>query len=1158
MKNLLLGLVSILLLNFIYAQNGDCTTPSTVVQNDANSLSPGSTFTQCLIAPNEISGKVIIYSQVTSSADGTLGLIQSIQTGCSRNSLFSTRSAELFPENDCSGIPITPSATIANPTYSSTFNPEWTGLTPSTNYTVRITITVPPACSGDVREVCLNQYYPQVASAPTVCGLCATPTCPIYNAPDATTSSATYTQIYDPSPTDLVGPLTFTNYYSITTTQVGTLGVKQAISGGTSCITRTYSLKEVCAGPDLTPDRLNANNVGSGFNPEWDNLPVGTYILAITTNLSDPTCLFDYSKAGWYLIPPPVPACPTDQSFIKLDWAQNNPFPAFSPTSFSCNDGPQRIWKNIEAANIDKKGELEAFPGFIMEVITNAASDVNTSVIVSVNGTPYSYYGPGPAPVGVLDWGPMTVPPSKQLILEPFLPAGANVTIQICDARGVAQSFAYTVNDYSTGVVLKSGTATPSAGNCTSMNFTLSSPVMTWNIDSNASFITNNNDGSGTFNPSTLSVGPHTINYSWNNGAGCTITATQNITITCPVPPVPACPTDQSFIKLDWAQNNPFPAFTPTSFNCNSGPQRIWKNIEAANIDKKGELEAFPGFIIEVITNAASDVNTSVLVSVNGTPYSYYGPGPAPVGVLDFGVMSVPPNTQVIYEPFLPAGANISIQVCDARGVAQSFAYTVNDYSTGVVLKSGTATPSSGNCTVMNFTLSSPVMTWNIDNNASLITNNNDGSGTFNPSTLSAGPHTINYTWNNGAGCTITATQNITINPLVVPNSTNVSICSGSTATLTATGASVYNWYNAATAGTKVGSSDVYTTPVLSAPTSYWVSSGSGLCESARLKVDVTIKPDVVPTFNTIPAICQNAVAPLLQNPSNDSKTGTWNPSIINTSTAGTTAYVFTPTAGQCASVKTINITINPKVTPVFNLTSDICINSTGQSLPLTSDNAIPGTWVPSSIVTTNAGSNTYQFTPSAGQCATGVTETINVIAKPTANATASVITGNPILNVDFTNSSTNATTLNWDFGNGSNSTVNGNASATYSSPGTYTVTLTASNNICPDATWTQIIIVKPIDPLVVIIPNIFTPNNDQINDDYFLDVKNAETFEAAIYNRWGNELISLVHSSDKWNGKLSSGDLADEGTYFVKYKIVGYDKTVKEGVTFFHLHLGL
>jgi gliding motility-associated-like protein len=449
-------------------------------------------------------------------------------------------------------------------------------------------------------------------------------------------------------------------------------------------------------------------------------------------------------------------------------------------------------------------------------------------------------------------------------------------------------------------------------------------------------------------------------------------------------------------------------------------------------------------------------------------------------------------------------------------------------------------------------------MTWNIDNNASLITNNNDGSGTFNPSSLSAGPHTINYTWNNGAGCTITATQNITINPLVVPNSTNVSICSGSTATLTATGASVYNWYNAATAGTKVGSSNVYTTPVLSAPTSYWVSSGSGLCESARLKVDVTIKPDVVPTFNTIPAICQNAVAPLLQNPSNDSKTGTWNPSIINTSTAGTTAYVFTPTAGQCASVKTINITINPKVTPVFNLTSDICINSTGQSLPLTSDNAIPGTWVPSSIVTTTVGTSTYQFTPSAGQCAQGTTETINVLANPLANATPSVISGNPILNVDFTNSSTNATTLNWDFGNGSNSTVNGNASATYSSPGTYTVTLTAGNNICPDATWTQIIIVKPIDPLVVVIPNIFTPNNDQINDDYFLDVKNAETFEAAIYNRWGNELISLVHSSDKWNGKLSSGDLADEGTYFVKYKIVGYDKTVKEGVTFFHLHLGL
>ncbi len=74
MKSILFFIFIAILSFSSFTQNGTCSIPSTVVQNDGNSPSPGSTFTQCVIAPDEISGKVIIYSQVTSSADGTLGL----------------------------------------------------------------------------------------------------------------------------------------------------------------------------------------------------------------------------------------------------------------------------------------------------------------------------------------------------------------------------------------------------------------------------------------------------------------------------------------------------------------------------------------------------------------------------------------------------------------------------------------------------------------------------------------------------------------------------------------------------------------------------------------------------------------------------------------------------------------------------------------------------------------------------------------------------------------------------------------------------------------------------------------------------------------------------------------------------------------------------
>ena len=46
--------------------------------------------------------------------------------------------------------------------------------------------------------------------------------------------------------------------------------------------------------------------------------------------------------------------------------------------------------------------------------------------------------------------------------------------------------------------------------------------------------------------------------------------------------------------------------------------------------------------------------------------------------------------------------------------------------------------------------------------------------------------------------------------------------------------------------------------------------------------------------------------------------TGVWSPATINTATAGTTTYTFTPAAGQCALPFTMSIVITPEVTPTF------------------------------------------------------------------------------------------------------------------------------------------------------------------------------------------------------------------------------------------------
>jgi hypothetical protein len=146
-------------------------------------------------------------------------------------------------------------------------------------------------------------------------------------------------------------------------------------------------------------------------------------------------------------------------------------------------------------------------------------------------------------------------------------------------------------------------------------------------------------------------------------------------------------------------------------------------------------------------------------------------------------------------------------------------------------------------------------------------------------------------------------------------NATQVFCQSGTVAGLAATGTNI-QWYNAATAGTLL-------TPAtaLVSGTSYFASQTLN-CESFnRLEVFVTLESLVTPTFNSIEALCTTDAAPALPTISTNGVLGTWSPSIIDNSTAGTFTYTFTPNAGQCAALTTIDIVVTT-CTPASCLTS--------------------------------------------------------------------------------------------------------------------------------------------------------------------------------------------------------------------------------------------
>ena len=73
-------------------------------------------------------------------------------------------------------------------------------------------------------------------------------------------------------------------------------------------------------------------------------------------------------------------------------------------------------------------------------------------------------------------------------------------------------------------------------------------------------------------------------------------------------------------------------------------------------------------------------------------------------------------------------------------------------------------------------------------------------------------------------------------------------------------------------------------------------------------------------------------------------------------------------------------------------------------------------------------------------------------------------------------------------------------------------------------------------------VPNIFTPNNDGVNDDFKITSKNIVTLNCKIYNRWGIKITELTKPNEVWEGHSTSGLQASEGVYFYMLSATGAD----------------
>lgn len=193
--------------------------------------------------------------------------------------------------------------------------------------------------------------------------------------------------------------------------------------------------------------------------------------------------------------------------------------------------------------------------------------------------------------------------------------------------------------------------------------------------------------------------------------------------------------------------------------------------------------------------------------------------------------------------------------------------------------------------------------------------------------------------------------------------------------------------------------------------------------------------------------------------------------------------------------------------------------------------NSYTYTWDPNNANTLNlnnlnAGSYTLIVSDVNGCSDTSSVFNLQPPTYPVASFTFTPALPNLGDTITVTNTSSNYTSEIWD-----------NAGLTYfQSPwnysydaGTYNVILIVSNN--QGCTDTASALITVYDEMI--FPNVFSPNDDMINDVLYIASLKPNT-SLTILNRWGNVVFWTENYMNDWDGKDASGTPLTEGVYTV------------------------
>jgi gliding motility-associated-like protein len=365
---------------------------------------------------------------------------------------------------------------------------------------------------------------------------------------------------------------------------------------------------------------------------------------------------------------------------------------------------------------------------------------------------------------------------------------------------------------------------------------------------------------------------------------------------------------------------------------------------------------------------------------------------------------------------------------------------------------------------------------------STLLTVNNNLSiwwsdGTTNQNSIQVQPTqttTYSVTVSDGVG---TCTDSITIqvnNPQINAGS-DLSVCEGETATLTATGADTYVWDNGVVNGQPF-------TPIIDG---YYTVTGT---DTLGCSNTVSVFLDVLqPTSSTIsPVSCDTYTAP-------DNE--------VYTNPGQYTAII--PNTAGCDSTITINLTVN---------------NSNSGTDSKTACDSY--TWIDGNTYTASTNSPTFTL-QNANGCDSVITLNLTINKLQGLNA------GNDIAACqgdNITLTASGATTYSWTGG-----AANGVAFVPPTGTTIYTVTGTDDNG-CTATDAVSVLVEYCLD-----IPGGISPNGDNANDTWTITGLNQyPDAKVLVFDRWGQKVFSGDATNPTWNGTYEGKELPTADYYYI------------------------